>query len=944
VIALTVWTGLRVHYYVFLAVRQEDLEVNLMNRLFRHPRKGSAKWILRIVALISALSINAACSSGDGVSIGTGQDPDPVVIDYPIAYIRAPIPVDDNGVFQQQDLREQITFDFGADLFIRDRASPSALPVSITGELTLGLAAIRDVEIAYDGSSLLFSMRFPFDPNLAEEDLPTWNIWKYTFESGVLERVIQADLTAESGHDIMPKYLPDGRIIFSSTRQTRSQAVLLDEGKIGFPAMDEDQNEFTFNLHIIDEDSDDIKQVSYNQSHDLDPAILSNGQVVFSRWDHAGPNDAVNLYRMNPDGSSLELLYGQQSHATGTNGEIVQFTQPRELEDGRVMTLLRPFTDTEGGGELVVIDTPQYLEINQPTKDNIGILTGPAQEDATINEVSTEAGAPSPGGRYSSVYPILDSTGRLLVSFSQCRLVEQLADDGDPTTPDTQIVACTDERLANLFVQPDPANPITPGVGSFVVAPPLYGIWMYDPRDDTQRPIVAGEEGFMYTEVVAADPKAAPPVVLDGGSYFAADPTLVDAAEAVLNIRSVYDFDGGAIVDIPTMADPLLTTAANRPARFLRIEKAVSIPDDDLVDLNNTDFGISTQQGMKEIVSYAMIEPDGSVMTKVPANVALAISVVDENGKRITARHQNWISLRPGQELQCNGCHVANSGLSHGRFDAFDSAYAGAPVAGVEFPNTDPAWFVGDIGETMAEVRARLTCATDGCSSLEPSMNVIYRDIWTADPAVAALNADIDYLYTDLQTQSPTTLACQQNWQSHCRSIINYISIIHPLWSLPRPQFDDLGAPIPDGNGGQLDRQCTLCHTQIDPADMVTVILPAGQLELTDGLSPDEPDHYHAYRELLVTDNLQVVTNGALVDAQQQIGVDIDGNPIFDVIPIAPPARIAGARASGGFFDRFEDPNDADHYGVLSGAERRLIAEWLDVGAQYYNNPFDVPQ
>ena len=923
-----------------------------MNRQSRQTDEGTARNAFRstaLISLISAAAIIAACGgSGDGVSIGTGQDPDPVVIDFPIAYIRAPIPTDANGDFQQDDLREQITFDFGADLFFRDRASPSALAVNITGELTQGLGAIRDVEIAFDGSTLVFAMRFPFDPNLAEEDLPTWNIWQYTFEGAVLERVITSGLTSEIGHDIMPKYLPDGRIIFASTRQTQSQAVLLDEGgKPGFPALDENQNEFAFNIHLMNDDGTGIQQVSYNQSHDLDPAVLSNGQIVFSRWDHAGSNDAVNLYRMNPDGSSLEMLYGQQSHATGTNGDIVQFMQPRELEDGRVLSLMRPFTDTEGGGDIIAIDTPQYLEITQPTAANIGILNGPAQEDATINDVSTVPGAPSSGGRYSSVYPILDGTGRLLVSWSQCRLLEILMDDGDPATDDVAIVPCTDDRVALLFVQPDPDNPVAPTVGSFIIAPPLYGIWMYDPRDDTQLPVVRGEEGFIFTEVVAADPKVAPPVVLDGSDLFVADPTLAPAAEAVLNIRSVYDFDGGAVVNIAAMADPVQTPAANRPARFLRVEKAVSIPDNDLVDLNNTDFGVSTQQGMKEIVAYAMIEPDGSVMTRVPANIALAVSVVDENGKRITARHQNWISLRPGQELKCNGCHVANSGLSHGRFAAFDAAYAGAPTAGIEFPNTDPAWFVGDIGETMAEVRARITCATDGCSSLEPSMNAIYRDIWTADPVIRANNLDIDMLYTDLTTQSPTTLACQQDWQSHCRSIINYISIIHPLWSLPRPQFDDLGNPIPDGNGVQVDRQCTLCHTQIDPADGVTVIEPAGQLELTDGLSPDEPDHYHAYRELLVTDNLQVVMNGALVDVLQPTGqFDIDGNPILDVVPNpnGSPARIAGARASGGFFDRFEDPNDVDHYDVLSSAERRLIAEWLDVGAQYYNNPFDVPQ
>ncbi|NIV17105.1 MAG: hypothetical protein GWN47_01580 [Woeseiaceae bacterium] len=110
----------------------------------------------------------------------------------------------------------------------------------------------------------------------------------------------------------------------------------------------------------------------------------------------------------------------------------------------------------------------------------------------------------------------------------------------------------------------------------------------------------------------------------------------------------------------------------------------------------------------------------------------------------------------------------------------------------------------------------------------------------------------------------------------------------------------------------------------------------------------DEPDHFHAYRELLVTDNLQEVVGGALVDVLQPTGqVDIDGNPILAPVPIGSPASVAGARASGDFFDRFEDPNanqSVNHYDILSGAERRLIAEWLDIGAQYYNNPFDVPQ
>ena len=66
---------------------------------------------------------------------------------------------------------------------------------------------------------------------------------------------------------------------------------------------------------------------------------------------------------------------------------------------------------------------------------------------------------------------------------------------------------------------------------------------------------------------------------------------------AVLNIRSVYDFEGAAIVDIEAMADPTLTPAALRSRAFPAYRKAVSIPDDDLVDLDNTDFGISTAAG-----------------------------------------------------------------------------------------------------------------------------------------------------------------------------------------------------------------------------------------------------------------------------------------------------------------------------------------------------------
>ena len=69
-------------------------------------------------------------------------------------------------------------------------------------------------------------MRAPEDPNLDDDEQPTWNIWLYDRETGEVRRVIESDITAAAGQDVAPRFLPDDRIVFSSTRQRRSKAVL----------------------------------------------------------------------------------------------------------------------------------------------------------------------------------------------------------------------------------------------------------------------------------------------------------------------------------------------------------------------------------------------------------------------------------------------------------------------------------------------------------------------------------------------------------------------------------------------------------------------------------------------------------------------------------------------------------------------------------------------
>jgi hypothetical protein len=94
---------------------------------------------------------------------------------------------------------------------------------------------------------------------------------------------------------------------------------------------------------------------------------------------------------MRPDGSGLELLYGANSHQTGTDGSTVQFLDPRPMGSGHLLVRAQPFVAPERGGDLLDVEFANYVENAQPTAPNRGVLTGPAQKPATLNAVRTVA-------------------------------------------------------------------------------------------------------------------------------------------------------------------------------------------------------------------------------------------------------------------------------------------------------------------------------------------------------------------------------------------------------------------------------------------------------------------------------------------------------------------------------------------------------------------------
>ena len=105
-------------------------------------------------------------------------------------------------------------------------------------------------------------------------------------------------------------------------------------------------------LQVINADGTGIHQISFNQSHDRDATVLANGRVLWSRWDNALGKDAMSLYSANPDGTDVQLYYGANSHNTGTNDTVVEFVHPKQMQDGRILTIARQYTDVDDGGAL----------------------------------------------------------------------------------------------------------------------------------------------------------------------------------------------------------------------------------------------------------------------------------------------------------------------------------------------------------------------------------------------------------------------------------------------------------------------------------------------------------------------------------------------------------------------------------------------------------------
>ena len=265
----------------------------------------------------AAAAAAAAAPTSRSAAARTG---DPVTLDFPVFYVKRPVPDPEDDDLVEADARELRRFEIGADLFMRDRASPSAPEINLTArrDRRPRRHPRRRCELRRHQGRVL-DARAVHRRRRRGRPADLEHLGVRRRRPTCCAASSRRTHVEDEGHDIMPHYLPDGRIVFTSTRQRQSRAILLDENKPQFAAQDEDDNEPAFVLHVMDDDGTQHPSDLVQPEPRPRPGGARRTDASCSRAGNSTSTTTSSISTaINPDGSDLQLLYGANSHATGT--------------------------------------------------------------------------------------------------------------------------------------------------------------------------------------------------------------------------------------------------------------------------------------------------------------------------------------------------------------------------------------------------------------------------------------------------------------------------------------------------------------------------------------------------------------------------------------------------------------------------------------------------
>jgi hypothetical protein len=470
--------------------------------------------------------------------------------------------------------------------------------------------SIYDMNLSFDAQTIFFSYR--------SKDWPYWNIWKIGIDGEGL-----AQLTHGPFFDVSPCELPDGGVIFVSTR--RFGRAVCQPG----PAS---------NLFRMNADGTEIQCVSMNTLSDFNPQVLSDGRVLFTRWEYVDRDLTYrqSLWTENPDGTNYQLFYGNTIRDFGS------ILQARQIPDAPPSKVMATFTPHHGypHGAIGVVDRSRGIEAGRDEG-----FTFWTKEFPTIRDTSWDYAWRDP-------FP-LDEERALCAFGSNDRTILGPNSSGSSLRYRIWLLDCDGNR--KLLCEEPELDCFCPIAVEETPRPQVQTSRVSDPNlRKTLRPRLKAQELFSGLRQT------------DGEEPHEEYDRLVERVNAnpedadVWGIPERMDLLQGdpvaqvVLADVYQGLEPFVERGVVKKLRIMeQIRKTEELYDRSFDQ--SPSMGVATYYA-KRCWGEVPVEPDGSANFYVPALREIYFQALDEEDREIQ-RMTSAAQFMPGESVGCIGCH-----------------------------------------------------------------------------------------------------------------------------------------------------------------------------------------------------------------------------------------------------------------------------------------------
>jgi hypothetical protein len=256
----------------------------------------------------------------------------------------------------------------------------------VTTLLEVPQGVARDLEVHFDGGKLLFSMR--------RDTTDSYHIYEMNADGSGLRQLTFAQPVT----DLDPCYLPDDRIVFTSTRDAKYCGC---------------NRHIQANLFVMEADGANIRQIGRNNLFESRPSLMPDGRILYDRWEyvdrHFGPS--FGLWTMNPDGTNHALYYGNNAWSPGA------IFDARTIPGTDQVVAVFGACHDRPWGAMVILDRRRGLDYLEPVvrswpadiraymRNQHDIPRKPEIEHPLVGQIDTFLGLPV---KYEDPWPLSD--------------------------------------------------------------------------------------------------------------------------------------------------------------------------------------------------------------------------------------------------------------------------------------------------------------------------------------------------------------------------------------------------------------------------------------------------------------------------------------------------------------------------------------------------------